>query len=103
MEINRYTEISGMCTCTCIVSFVAIYFRLLIMNVECTKEDNEPSYDNLTTTVGATKKTSKSYGIRQIVTKPIFKWTVLVTIVTVLTIIIVVPTVLEITKEGNNI
>ena len=71
------------------------------MHVEYTKEDHEPSYDNLTTTVGATKKTSKTYGIRQIVTKAIFKWTVLVTTLTVLTIIVVVPTVLEITKDGN--
>ena len=70
------------------------------MHVEYTKEEHEPSYDNLTTTVGATKKTTKAYGIRQIVTKPIFKWTAVVTILTVVTIIVVVPTVLEITNEG---
>ena len=71
------------------------------MHVEYTTENNEPSYDNLSTTVEATKKTPKQYGIKQIVTKPTFKWTALVTTITILIIMIVVPTVLEITKQGN--
>ena len=71
------------------------------MHVEYRKEDNEPSNDNLSSTVEATKKTPNQYGIKQIVTRSIFKWTALVTTVTILIITVVVPTLLEITKQGN--
>ena len=71
------------------------------MQVEYIKEDHEPSYDNLTTTVKENKKTSKAYAKTQILTRPVFKWTALVVAVTILIIVIVVPTVLEVTIQGK--
>ena len=71
------------------------------MQLEYTKEDQEPSYDNLNPSIRKSKQTPQTYGIRQIFEKPIFKWTALATVLTILTIIIVFPTVLEVTKQGN--
>ena len=71
------------------------------MQLEYKKEDQESSYDNLNPTIGTSKQTPKPYGIRQIVEKPVFKWTAIATVLTILTVIIVVPTVLEVTRQGN--
>ena len=71
------------------------------MQVEYNKEDHEPSYDNLTSPVKENKKTPKAYDITQVLTRPVFKWTALVVAVTTLIIVIVVPTVLEVTKQGK--
>ena len=70
------------------------------MQLEYTKEDHEPSYDNLKPTVGKSKQTPKPYGTRQIVEKPVLKWTIIATVLTIFTIIVVVPTVLKVTKQG---
>ena len=69
------------------------------MHVEYAKEANGPSYDNLSLTVEATKKTPNQYDIKQIVTRHIFKWTALVTAVTIPIITVVVPTLLEIPNK----
>ena len=71
------------------------------MQLEYKKEDQEPSYDNLNPAIEKSKQTPKPYGIRQIIEKPVFKWTAKATVLTTLTIIIVVPTALEVTKQGN--
>ena len=71
------------------------------MQTECKTEDQEPSYDNLDPTIRKSKQTPNTYGIRQIAKKPVFKWTAVATIFTIMTIIIVVPTILEVTKQGN--
>ena len=70
------------------------------MQLKNEKEDQEPSYDNLNPTIGKSEHTPKPYDIRQRVEKPMFKWTVIATALTILAIIVVVPTVLEVTKQG---
>ena len=71
------------------------------MPTEYKPEDQEPSYDNLGPNIRKRKQTPKTYGIRQIAKKPVFKWTAVATVFTIVTIIIVVPTILEVAKQGN--
>ena len=75
--------------------------RLPTMELEYKTEDQEPSYNNLNPTIEKRKQTPKPYGIRQIVEKPVFKWTAIATVLTILTLMIVIPTVLEVTRQGN--
>ena len=70
------------------------------MQLKNEKEDQEPSYDNLNPTIGKSEHPPKPHGIRQIVEKPMFKWTAIATVLTILALIVVVPTVLEVTKQG---
>ena len=71
------------------------------MQKKCSKDENEPSYDNVEPTVGE-KKTSKTDRIKLLLTRPLFKWTAIFTILAILVVVIVVRTVLEVTRQGNS-
>ena len=71
------------------------------MQKQCSKDENEPSYDNVQTTVRGNTAASKTYRIKLLVTRPLFKWTLTITILATLAVVIVVPTALEVTREGN--
>ena len=71
------------------------------MQAKYAKDETAPSYDNLQTTVCKSKITSRSDDIRLLLKRPVVKWTALINTITVLSVIIVVPTVLEVTKDGK--
>ena len=71
------------------------------MQSKYTKDKNDPSCLNVHSTVCKGRKTSKVDHVRPILKRPVFKWTAVITTITVLSAIIVVPTVLEFTKHGK--
>ena len=71
------------------------------MQAKYAKDEDDPSYDNLQSTVCKGRNTSKVDSIRLLLKRPVFKWTAVITTITVFSVIITVPTVLELTKHGK--
>ena len=72
------------------------------MQAKYAKDEDDPSYDNLQSTVCTSKNASKVDNIRRLLKRPVFKWTaVVITTITVLSVMTIVPTILEITKNGK--
>ena len=72
------------------------------MQAKYAKDEDDPSYDNLQSTVCKSKNASKVDNIRLLLKRPVFKWTaVVITTITVLSVMNIVPTILEITKNGK--
>ena len=69
--------------------------------MQYSKDENEPSYDNVHRVVHGRNPTSKIDRIRLMVSRPVFKWTAVITIIAMLAVLVVVPTVLEVTRQGN--
>ena len=71
------------------------------MQAKYAKDEDDPSYDNLQSTVCKSKNASKVDNIRLLLKRPVFKWTAVITTITVLSVMTIVPTILEITKNGK--
>ena len=71
------------------------------MKAHYVKDENDQFYDNLQSTVCKSKTVSRLGNLRLILKRPVIKWTAVITTITVVFVIIVVPTVLEVTKDGK--
>ena len=69
--------------------------------MQYSKDENEPSYDNVHPAVHGKKPASKIDRIRFMVSRPEFKLTAVITIIAMLAVLVVVPTFLEVTRQGN--
>ena len=70
------------------------------MKGEFTKDENELCYANVQEMVQDSKTKPKMCQLKTIMTRPAFKWTVVVILATLAIITVVVPTALEVTKKG---
>ena len=66
-----------------------------------TKYENELCYANVQETVPDSKTQSSMDRMKMIMTRPAFKWTAVVIVITLVIVTVVLPTVLEVTKQGN--
>ena len=71
------------------------------MKSVATKVENELCYANVQETEQESKTQSSRDRIKMIMTRPVFKWTAVAILITLVIITVVLPTVLEVTKQGN--
>ena len=72
------------------------------MQAHYVKDENDQFYDNVQSTVcKRSKNVSRLDNLRLILKKPVSKWTAVITTITVLSVLIVLPTVLEVTNDGK--
>ena len=72
------------------------------MKEEVSKDENELCYANVEETEHDNKDNSKMGRIQMIMARQVFKWTVVVILVTLMIITVVVPIVLEMPKQGTS-